>query len=127
VRFICLGYIDQSKLESITPETFEKCMAYDDELRQGAHFIGGQALQDSKNAVTIRSHNGKTEVTDGPFVETKEQIGGILFLEAKDLNQAIALISKHPGVQMGPFEIRPIDEDVMKMLEARGKAFASKK
>lgn len=64
----------------------------DDELKRGEHFVSDQALQSVKNAVTIRGRAAKPEVTDGPFVETKEQIGGILFLEAKDLNQAIALI-----------------------------------
>jgi hypothetical protein len=57
--------------------------------------------------VTLRWKNGKATVTDGPYAETKEQIGGILILEARDLNHAIDLLSKHPGVKMGPFEIRP--------------------
>lgn len=92
MRLICLGYIEQAKLESISQETFQQCMAYDDELKRGEHFVSDQALQSVKNAVTIRGRAAKPEVTDGPFVETKEQIGGILFLEAKDLNQAIALI-----------------------------------
>ena len=87
MRFVCLGYIDQSKLESMSPETMQKCLedcfAYDDELRRGGHFVGGQALQSAKNAVTIRSSNGKPDVTDGPFIETKEQIGGILHFRSK--------------------------------------------
>ena len=131
MKFICLGYADESKLSSMPKEELEKCveecLSYDDELRRGGHFAGGEALQSVSNAVTLRHRSGKVEVTDGPFLETKEQIGGILFLEAKDLNQAIALMSKHPGVKLGPFEIRPADEEFMKMVEARGKTAAANK
>lgn len=126
MKFICLGYADESKLDAMSKEEMalavEECFAYDDELRRGGHFAGGHALQSATNAVTIRQRSGKVEVTDGPFAETKEQIGGILYLEAKDLNQAIALMSKHPGVKFGPFEVRPVDEEFMKVFEARSKA-----
>ena len=66
--------------------------------------------------------NGKVDVTDGPFAETKETLGGILLLEARDLNHAIALMSKHPGVKVGPFEIRPADETVNKLIAERDAA-----
>jgi hypothetical protein len=130
MKFICMGYADESKLESMPKAELEKlveeCLSYDDELRRGGHYAGGEALQSINNAVTLRHRGGKVEVTDGPFAETKEQIGGILVLEAKDLNQAIALMSKHPGVKLGPFEIRATDEEFMKMIEARSKAAAAK-
>jgi hypothetical protein len=123
MKFICLGYADQSKMQTMPKHELETaveaCLAYDDELRRGGHFAGGEALQSASNAVTLRHRGGKVDVTDGPFAETKEQLGGILILEAKDLNQAIALMSKHPGVKFGPFEIRPTDEEFMKMIEAR--------
>jgi hypothetical protein len=83
------------------------CFAYDDVLRKNGHFVGGEALQSARNAATLRFRNGKVMVTDGPYAETKEQLGGILILEANDLNHAIQLMSKHPGVRGGPFEIRP--------------------
>jgi len=83
------------------------CFAYDDVLRKNGHFAGGEALQSARNAATLRFRNGKVMVTDGPYAETKEQLGGILILEANDLNHAIQLMSKHPGVRAGPFEIRP--------------------
>lgn len=123
MKFICLGYADQTKFEAMPKDELmravEECLAYDDELRRGGHFAGGEALQSASNAVTLRHRGGKVDITDGPFAETKEQLGGILILEAKDLNQAIALMSKHPGVKFGPFEIRPADEEFMKMVEAR--------
>jgi hypothetical protein len=93
----------------------DECFAYDDVLRENGHFAGGEALQTARNATTLRYKNGKVTVTDGPFAETKEQLGGILLLEAKDLNHAIQLMSKHPGVKAGPFEIRPA-EDLTQMI-----------
>jgi hypothetical protein len=111
MRYVCLGYIDQAHWQKL-PESernaiMDGCFSYDDELKRGGHFAGGEALQDARNAATLRFRDGAVTVTDGPFAETKEQIGGILFLEARDLNEAIQLISRHPGVRIGPFEIRP--------------------
>lgn len=128
MRYVCLGYIDESKLTEISPEAarslMDECFAYDDELRRGGHFLGGEALDFSRNAVTLRVKEGQVDVTDGPFSETKEVLGGILLLEARDLNHAIALMSKHPGVRMGPFEIRPANEDVNRMIAERNAAVA---
>ena len=111
MKYICLGYIEPNKLESLPEDErhamMDECFSYDDELRKHGHFVGGEALQDACNAVTLRYQNGKVSVTDGPYAETKEQLGGILLLEARDLNHAIQLMSRHPGVKAGPFEIRP--------------------
>src|SRR5690349_4810305 len=86
---------------------FDTCIEYDDHLRASGHWAGGEALQPAETALTLSWKNGKVATTDGPYAETKEQIGGILILEARDMNHAIQLMSKHPGVQAGPFEIRP--------------------
>jgi hypothetical protein len=125
MKYVCLGYIDQSLWDRV-PETerdtvMDGCFAYDDELRRGGHFAGGEALQDPRNATTLRFRDGAVTVTDGPFAETKEQIGGILFLEARDLNEAIQLMSRHPGVRVGPFEIRPVEDlgEIISASEAR--------
>lgn len=129
MRFICLGYADEAKAAALSEEEgkflVEQCLAYDDELRRGGHFLGGEALQGARNAATLRIRNGQVDVTDGPFAETKEQIGGILILEARDLNHAIALMSQHPGVRFGAFEIRPADEAFNAMIAARGEAGCS--
>ncbi len=111
MKFVCLGYIDQKNWEAL-PKTssnafMDECFDYDDVLRKGNHFASGEALDNAGNAKTLRHVNGKVVVTDGPFAETKEQIGGILILEARDLKHAVELMSKHPGVKAGPFEIRP--------------------
>jgi len=111
MKYVCLGYIEAGKFENMTESgrnaMVDGCFAYDDVLRKNGHFTGGEALQPASSAVTLRFRGGKVTVTDGPYAETKEQIGGILILEARDLNHAIQLMSKHPGVQAGPFEIRP--------------------
>jgi hypothetical protein len=111
MKFICLGYIDHNAFASV-PEAeqnamMDGCFAYDDQLRANGHFKGGEALQPPNTAMTLRYANGKVVVTDGPFAETREQLGGIMILEARDLNHAVDLISKHPGAKVGPWEIRP--------------------
>lgn len=123
MKFVCLGFIDESKYEALSEaegqRMMQECFAYDDELRRGGHFLGGEALQSARNAVTLRFKNGSLNVTDGPYAETKEMLGGILLLEARDLNHAIELMSKHPGVIVGPFEIRPADEAINQLIAAR--------
>lgn len=123
MKFICLGFADEAKWEAMSPEErtamMEECIAYDDELRRGGHFVRGEALQRSRDAVTLLWHDGKVMVTDGPYAETKEQLGGLLVLEARDLNHAIQLMSKHPGVRFGPFEIRGSDDEIQEIIDAR--------
>ena len=123
MKYICLGFMDEAKFAALPPAEVEKlveeCLAYDDQLRAAGHFLGGEALESVKSAVTLRMKSGKVQVTDGPFAETKETLGGILFLEARDLNHAISLMSSHPGVKIGPFEIRPADEAFNRMIAER--------
>lgn len=128
MKFICLGFIDESKFaampEAETRKMMEECFAYDDVLRRGGHFIGGEALDTARRAVTLRTENGQVAIIDGPFAEAKETLGGILFLEARDMKQAIELMSKHPGVKIGPFEIRPADESIHQLIAERSAATA---
>ena len=111
MKFICLGYIEPKVLAGMTDRDrlamMDECFAYDDELRDHRHFTAGEALQTPDTAKTLRWEKGRLLVTDGPYAETKEQLGGILVLEARDLKHAVELIGKHPGVKYGPFEIRP--------------------
>jgi len=127
MRYICLGYIEDGKWEAMSESErnamIEECFTYDDFLRKNGHFAGGEALQSARSAVTLRWQNGKVSITDGPYAETKEQLGGILILEAKDLNQAIQLMSRHPGVRLGgPFDIRPADETINEVVAERTRA-----
>ena len=111
MKFVCLGYIEPGKFEHMSDTDrnamVDACLSYDEVLRKNGHFAGGEGLQGPGTAATMRWKDGKAVVTDGPYAETKEQIGGILILEARDLKHAIELMSKHPGVKAGPFEIRP--------------------
>ena len=125
MKFVCLGYADMNTFKEFSPDemsaAMETCFAYDDELRRGGHFAGGEALQAPEQARTVRMRDGEVVVTNGPFAETKEQLGGILLLEARDLEHAVALMSKHPGVKFGPFEIRPANVAINELIAARNK------
>jgi hypothetical protein len=92
MKYICLGYYDEKKWEAMSESErnafIDECFAYDDVLRKNGHFVGGEALQSARNATTLRSKKGKVTITDGPYAETKEQLGGICVHEARDLNQA---------------------------------------
>jgi hypothetical protein len=112
MKYICLGYFDEKKWEAMGKNEqnafLDGCFAYDDELRKKGHWVeGGEALQSARNAVTLRWKNGTVSVTDGPYAETKEQLGGFGAFEATDLNHASQLMSKHPAVKSGIVEIRP--------------------
>jgi hypothetical protein len=115
MKFLCLSYLDEQKLdlmsESERETSIKECFAYDNILRKNGNFVRLEALQSAQNAKTLRYRNGKVSITDGPYAETKEQIGGILLLDANDLNRATELMSKHPGIRVATFEIRPLDEE----------------
>jgi len=125
MKFICLGYIDPnvfgSASEAEINAMMDSCFAYDDHLRAAGHFKGGEALQPPHTAMTLRSASGRIITTDGPFAETREQLGGIMVLEARDLNHAVELISRHPGAKFGPWEIRPAADlsEMVRQSEAR--------
>ena len=125
MKFICLGYIEEGKFESMPEKQrnamVDECFTYDDELRKNGHFAGGEALDAPRAAKTLWHRNGKVVVTDGPYAETKEQLGGILILEADNLEHAVQIMSKHPGVKAGPFEIRPAADlnEMIRESEAR--------
>jgi hypothetical protein len=129
MKYVCLGYIEANKFETMSDSErngmLDECFSYDDDLRRNGHFAGGEALQGASTATTLRWKNGKVSITDGPYAETKEQLGGILILEARDLDHAIQLMSKHPGVKVGPFEIRPaadLSEMIRESEQRRGKS-----
>jgi hypothetical protein len=132
VKYICLGFYEPARHAAMTQDErnamFDECFEYDDHLRDNGHYAGGEALQPSENALTVYWKNGKVATTDGPYAETKEQLGGILILEARDMNHAIQLMSQHPSLKYGTlFDIRPVgdmDDIVQASERRRGKAAA---
>jgi hypothetical protein len=118
MKYICFGYLDvqnwEKKSQSEQEAMIDACFSYDDELKKNGHWVSGEGLQ---GATTLSYQSGKVSVTDGPYAETKELLGGLLIVEARDLNHAIQLISKHPGMKMGRWEIRPA-EDLAPMIAA---------
>jgi hypothetical protein len=129
MKYICLGYYDKGKHEAMSKgeqETmFDSCFEYDDQLRANGHWAGGEALQPAESAVTLSLKKGKVASTDGPYAETKEQLGGILVLEARDMNHAVQLMAQHPALQYGNiFEIRPVADmnELIKASERRRKS-----
>jgi hypothetical protein len=126
MKYICLGYYDKDKFDGMTEAEqnamFDKCLEYDDHLRANGRFAGGEALQGPETALTLSWKDGRVASTDGPYAETKEQLGGILVLEARDMNHAVQLIGQHPALTYGNiFEIRPAADmnEVMKASEQR--------
>ena len=126
MKYICLGYLEPGKFEGMTEDerhaVFDECFEHNDHLRANGHFAGGEALQPQETSLTLYWKNGKVATTDGPYTETKEQLGGILILEARDMNHAVQLMAQHPALKYGNiFEIRPAGDmsEIMKASEQR--------
>lgn len=124
MKYVCFGYLDTEKWGGATEAQMnvmvDKCFAYDETLQKNKNWVYGEGLQGPEATVNLQFKNGKVTVTDGPYAETKELLGGLLIIEARDLNHAVQLISNHPGVEMGRWEIRPA-QDLTPMIEASKK------
>jgi len=118
VQYLCLIYSDENQWLKLSRSEHDRVLgeylAYTEQVRQSGHLRGGGPLEPTTAATTVRVRNGSVSTTDGPFAETKELLGGILVLEARDKEEAVALIMRHPGIRMGGFEVRPADEEFMK-------------
>jgi hypothetical protein len=132
MKYICFGYYDKAKFDSMTDDErnamFDTCFEYDDHLRANGHWVGGEALQSSETALTVYWKDGKVATTDGPYAETKEQLGGFLILEARDMNHAVQLMGQHPAVRLGnTFEIRPVGDmsEIQKASDERRRKVAA--
>ena len=127
MKYICLGYLEAGKFEGMTEDerhaTFDECFEYNDHLRANGHLVAEVPLQPPESALTLCWKNGKVVMTDGPYAETKEQLGGIQILEARDLNHAVQVVSQQPGFKygLGPIEIRPLADlsEIIKASERR--------
>jgi hypothetical protein len=114
MKYLCMVIIDEKKLNAMSESDLQalddESLAYDEKLRKGGHFLAAQALESVNAATMVRMRNGKVSVTDGPFAETNEQIGGFILIDARDLNEAIQLAAQIPGGRLGGVEVRPVKE-----------------
>jgi hypothetical protein len=115
MKYLCMVIVDEKKLKAMSEGDSQalddESLAYDDTLRKGGYFLAAQALESVSAAATVRLRNGKALITDGPFAETKEQVGGFILIEANDRNEAIQLASKIPVLRLGgAIEVRPVKE-----------------
>jgi hypothetical protein len=114
MKYLLLIYTPESVEASMPKEAAEAYMAgyfaFTKETRDRGLYVGGEALQPTTTATTVRLRDGQCLVTDGPFAETKEQLGGYYLLDCKDLDEAIEMAAKIPGAAHGSIEIRPILE-----------------
>lgn len=110
MRYACLIYYDPKTLFGGSPEAdaaLAECATSDTKLQESGHFVMGEALVLPNEAMTVQVRDGKMSAVDGPFMETKEMLGGIVVIEAHDLNEAVRVASGHPLAKIGSIEVRP--------------------
>ena len=114
MKYLCLIYDDEQQWQKFPKEVQDQYMgeyrAFGDSIKKSGQYVGANQLQPSHTATIVRSRNGKVSTTDGPFVETKEQLGGYYLIDAKDLNDAIQVASRIPSAKSGSIEVRPVVE-----------------
>ena len=130
MKYICLIYFDEKKLEAMSKSEWdafmEECLACDVQLKKSGHAIAYEALEPIQTATTVRVQKGRVSIMDGPFAETKEQLGGFLLIHARDLNEAIQVAAKIPPARLGSIEVRPVGEPKQGLAEEElGSEFSS--
>jgi hypothetical protein len=116
MKYLCLVYIDEKVIDAMPERAYDAlcdaAIASDEFLRRSGHYLGSNALRSVRTATSLRVRDGKLSVTDGPFAETKEHLGGYILIDAADLTEAIDLAAKCPMAAIGTIEVRPIREDL---------------
>ena len=114
MKYLCLVYHDEKELDALPRSEYNaivaEALAFREDLRQSGHHVVSSPLQSVATATTIRVRDGRVSITDGPFAETKEQLGGFYLIDARDLNDAIRVASKMPSAGLGTIEVRPLME-----------------
>jgi hypothetical protein len=114
MKYLCLVYVEEKTLDALPQSELQalvdESLDHDEVLRRSGHYIVSDALQSVETAKTVRVRSGRVLTTDGPFAETKEQLGGFVLIEARDLNDAVQVASKIPPARLGSIEVRPILE-----------------
>ena len=113
MKYLCLIYDEEKTYASMSKAESDAFMgeyfAFTEDIKKSGHYVGGEALKPVQTATTVRIRNGKMSTTDGPFAETKEQLGGYYLIEARDLNDALQIAAKIPSAKIGSVEVRPIE------------------
>src|SRR5690606_24611548 len=114
MKYLCLAYEEEDVLNRLSKEEWtalrRETLEYVEELKAQGRLLGTEPLKSAGTAVTLRVRGGHTSLSDGPFAETKEQIGGFFLIEAKDLNEAIQVASRWPSARLGTIEVRPVEQ-----------------
>ena len=114
MKYLCLIYQDESNSGKLAQAEAQKIhgeyLAFTDEVKKSGRYLGSNGLQPTQAATTVRVRNGQLTTTDGPFAETKEQLGGYYLIEAGDRNEAIQIAAKIPSARFGSIEVRPVWE-----------------
>lgn len=114
MKYLCLAYEQESTLNALSKSEWDvlrsETLNYVEELRNRGILMAAEPLQSVHTASTVRVRDGKISITDGPFAETKETLGGFFMIQAKDLNEALQVASKWPSARFGSIEVRPLDE-----------------
>ncbi len=114
MKYLCLFYDDEALFDAMPKDEFDRVLgeyfAVDEDLRRRGQMLGGEALQPASTATLLRVRDGRVSLTDGPYIETKEQLGGFMLIDARDLDEAVAIMSRIPSARLGCIEVRPILE-----------------
>jgi hypothetical protein len=112
MKYVCLIYDEETKLATMPKQESDAFMgsyfAFTQSITEGGQYVAGEALQPVHTATTVRMRHGKLTTTDGPFAETREQLGGFYLIEARDLNEAIQIAARIPSAHTGSIEVRPV-------------------
>jgi hypothetical protein len=112
MKYLCLIYDEEKTIDAMSSSESEAFMgeyfAFTRAIRESGQYVAGEALQPVSTATTVRIRNGRMSTTDGPFAETREQLGGFYLIEARDLNEAIQVAAKIPSARFGSIEVRPV-------------------
>ncbi len=116
MKYICLAYEEERTLDALTKSEWDalrdETLAYIVHLKESGHLLAAEPLQSVQSASTVRVRERRLSVTDGPFAETKEQLGGFFLIEARDLNEAIQIAARWPSARFGSIEVRPIESEL---------------
>lgn len=116
MKYLCLAYEEEAKLNELSRDQWDalrrETLAYVDELRRNGRLISAEALQSARKANTVKIRDGNLARMDGPFAETKEQLGGVFLIDAANLDDAVAVAAKWPSARLGTIEVRPIEEQL---------------